>query len=1117
MKCPKCEYDNPPGARFCGDCGTPVGATRRCPHCGSLNPAAQRFCNGCGATVGADPDPPAAASLPSPPRSLADKILGARGALEGARKQVTILFADVKSSLELAEHADAEQWYRIMDRCFAILSEGVHRFEGTINQYTGDGVMALFGAPIAHEDHAERACHAALRLRGELRGFADEVRLAHGLNFSVRMGLNSGEVVVGRIGDDLHMDYTALGAVVGIASRMEQLAEPGSVLVAEETARLVRGFFQLRELGEVRVKGVAAPVLVSVLEDVGGLKTRFDRSRARGLSSFVGREQERGVLEAALQEARSGRGLVVGIAGEAGVGKSRLCHEFVQHCRASGISVAESYCLAYGRSVPFFLSVRLLRGLLDLDERDDARRAREKITGRVLLIDRDLEEDLPLVFDFLDVPAPDVASPRIDPEARRRRLFTFVTRLVLGWSAREPLVVRLEDLHWADAASLVLVRELIASLEGLHVLCVATFRPEFEADWQQRAGYRGLALEPLAPETGRRLAASLLGSDETVRHLPELIHDRTGGNPFFIEEVVASLSETGTLVGERGAYRLRQPIERQVIPSSVQAVLAARIDRLGARDKTVLEAAAVVGRRVPLTLLARVMEEDERATADTLQRLVAADFLYQEDTAAGSEYVFKHVLTQEVAYRSQLAAAREQRHAIVAAALQALHATTVGEHTALVAYHSEVAGNPLEAARWHGHAAVWAGAKDRAEALRHWKQVRTLLADVPESEETVQLGLLARFSILSNGPSQVQSEAEMASIFAEGQALAQRVGGDDWPILLLLMYGLARHFAGALSDALARLRESVRLARQKGDPFFEFIACGAMVDPLLAAGELREGLTMATRAVELGSGGLDAVDYAGFSPYTAVTILRGTVLVASGEIAAGRAEIQRGLALAQARQEVEAQAIAYADLVALAEFTGETEGVLDFGARAVELAEKCGNTLSRADAHGALGQAQRLTGQLDDAVKSLTFALALIRERRTGLHAEAKYLAQLALVYLARADMVGATTSAQRAMAVARQQQTRLQLLSALLAHVRILLAMDSDVHEDIDGALDEGLALVGETGAQIMAPFLRAERAELLRLRGNVAGRAAELREAARLFEQMGAPVHARRLEAVA
>jgi class 3 adenylate cyclase len=350
--------------------------------------------------------------------------------------------------MDLTEQVDPEEWHKIMDRFFAILSEGVHRFEGTINQYTGDGIMALFGAPIAHEDHAQRACYAALHLKEELRRYSDELRLTRGLNFSVRIGLNSGEVVVGKIGDDLRMDYTAQGHTVGLAARMEQIAQAGSVYLTGFTAKFVSGFFALRDLGELEMKGAQGPVRVYELQGIGRLRTRLEVSRARGFSKFVGRQSEMAALEAALERAISGNAQVVGLVAEPGVGKSRLCHEFLERCRARGLQTFETHGVPYGKVTPFLPMLEFMRSVFGITEQDNPQSARQKIAGNLLLLDESFREALPLTFDFLGVSDPEQPTPRTDPEARQRQLYAILKRITQVRGRRVPVVTLFEDLHW---------------------------------------------------------------------------------------------------------------------------------------------------------------------------------------------------------------------------------------------------------------------------------------------------------------------------------------------------------------------------------------------------------------------------------------------------------------------------------------------------------------------------------------------------------------------------------------------------------------------------------------------------------------------------------------------
>ena len=641
MRCPSCHHDNRSDRRFCTECGTRLPVA--CPSCGAPAEPGEKFCGACGAEIvssrettvggshsGSAPDSRLPTTDPrsytrrhladtevesrqskvdSPrsytPRHLAEKILNSRSALEGERKQVTVLFADVKGSMELAEQLDPEQWHTILDRFFAILTEGVHRFEGTVNQYTGDGIMALFGAPIAHEDHAQRACFAALHARDELKLWADELRLSHGIDFAARMGINSGAVVVGKIGDDLRMDYTAQGHTVGLAQRMEQVATAHTICLSENTAKGVAGYVTLRDLGPTKIKGATEPVRVFELEGVSTLRTRLDVARARGLTRFVGRDAEMNVLETALARARAGNGQVIGVVAEAGTGKSRLCYEFAEHCRAAGMRVIEGRCAAHGRNVPLLPILQIFRHYYGITEQDSDRSAREKLAGHLLLLDDGYREVLPVLFEFFGVPDPDRPVPHIDPDLKQRQLFGVLRKLVQHGA--EDTVALIEDLHWIDGASAAWLEQWVDAIAGTRFVLIVNFRPEFEATWVRRSYYQQLPLAPLSTQAVHQILAGLLGSDPSITGLADTIHARTGGNPFFTEEVVQALIESGKLHGSAGEYRLTAPVETLDVPASVQAVLAARIDRLAERDKQVLQTAAVIGKEFGEPVLMQVL------------------------------------------------------------------------------------------------------------------------------------------------------------------------------------------------------------------------------------------------------------------------------------------------------------------------------------------------------------------------------------------------------------------------------------------------------------------------------------------------------------------------------
>jgi class 3 adenylate cyclase len=1106
--CPSCGHENTALARFCDRCATPLAA--RCPSCGAHNEPGARFCNQCAAALSHHTAGPAPKAY-TPPH-LAEKILGSRSALEGERKQVTVLFADVKGSMELAEQLDLEEWHRTMDRFFQLLAEGVHRFEGTVNQYTGDGIMALFGAPIAHEDHAQRACWAALHLQESLRDYADELRRTRGLNFSVRMGLNSGDVVVGQIGDDLRMDYTAQGHTVGLAQRTEQLAEAGRTYLTEHTAALVGGYFRLRDLGAFTLKGVRHPVHIHELEGAGASRTRLDVARAGGFSRFVGRADEMAAVEAALAQAFDGQGRVIGIVGEPGVGKSRLCHELTERARAQGVPVHTAHCVAHGRMIPFLPVLELMRDFFGLSEQDGDEAARRKIAGTLLLLDQALTDALPLFFDFLGVADPADPPLRMEPEARQRRLFAFAKQIGQARSRREPALLLWEDIHWIDGGSAPFLETLVDAVAGTRTLLLLTFRPEYHAGWMQEPHYLQLPLLPLGPEASGELLRELLGSDPSVAGLAERIRERTAGNPFFAEEIVQALADAGSVDGSRGAYRLRARVETLVLPASVQVVLGARIDRLPEREKHVLQTAAVIGKDFGEPVLRRVEGLPEAELAATLDALARAELIYETALYPEAEYAFKHPLTQEVAYGSQLGERRKRVHAAVARAIEATSAEKLAEQAALLAHHWEHAGEALVAATWHGRAADWAGARDREAMNRHWARVRALLADVPESAETRALGVVVRTQMIHNAIFLGDTGEDAAVLFAEGMELAERLEGPAPRVILLGEFGAAQVNAGQTHEGLAHLSEGVALADHWGDPFLRFLARGPYCAYLPIAGRLREAIKIATEAEALCGGDPDlGAEITGFSPYCIDLAQRGLTMAWLGRPVDGAEVIERAIEIAQRRRDAEAGAYAHSMASVVSCLLGDGGSALRHARQAVEMAEVSGSAAFRALALCYLAGAHEVAGQWAEASEVAERALAVVRTRRVSLILEGECIAVLAPAHLGSGAPARALEAAEEAVARARERGLRVHEIRALLARAHVLIATEgAPARSRVEADLRDAAAVIEATEARVVTPQVHVERAALARVLGDEATRQRELREAHRLFTEMSATARA-------
>jgi class 3 adenylate cyclase/tetratricopeptide (TPR) repeat protein len=738
LKCPRCQHENRPGAKFCEECAAPLA--RACANCGVQLSATAKFCSECAHPAG-PAAPPAPQRFGAPeaytPKHLAERIINSKAALEGERKQVTVLFADLKGSMELADR-DPEDARALLDPVLQLMMDAVHRYEGTVNQVMGDGIMALFGAPVAHEDHAVRACYTALRIQVAVKRHAEEVRRRQGVLVHVRVGLNSGEVVVRSIGSDLRMDYSAVGQTTHLASRMEQMAMPGSIVITAHTLALAEGWIQVEPLGPLPVKGLPDPIEAYELTGVGPARTRLQASAARGLTRFVGRDAELEQLRAGLEQAHQGAGQVVAVVGEPGVGKSRLFHEFIRSHRTRGWLVLESASISYGNATAYLPVLDLLRGYFRIEPRDDTRTIREKVAGKVLMLDRALEDVVLPVLALLDGLPEDSPFAALDPQQRRQLTLQALKRLVIRESRVQPLLLIFEDLHWIDSETQAFLDGLVESLPTSPVLLLVNYRPEYRHGWGGRTYYRQLRIDPLGGESAEALLASLLGDDPALLGVRRLLIQRTEGNPFFLEECVRALVETHVLVGTLGAYRLaRAPADLQV-PATVQAILAARIDRLDPKDKRLLQTAAVVSKDVPYPLLAAVADGGEDAVRQGLARLQTAELLYEATLFPEVEYTFKHALTHEVAYGSVLGERRRALHARIAESIERLHADRLVEHVEQLAHHTSRAQIWDKAAAYFDQAgararARWANREAAAcyeqalEALRHLPGERSQL------------------------------------------------------------------------------------------------------------------------------------------------------------------------------------------------------------------------------------------------------------------------------------------------------------------------------------------------------------------------------------------------------
>ncbi|HEV7614691.1 MAG TPA: adenylate/guanylate cyclase domain-containing protein [Solirubrobacterales bacterium] len=998
---------------------------------------------------------------------------------DAERKQVTVLFADVSGSMDLAEQQDPEEWRKIMQRFFAILADAVGKFEGTVDKFTGDGIMAVFGAPIAHEDHARRACYAALQMLDDVADYAAELRRGQGLNFSTRIGINSGEVVAGAIGRGGEGEYTAIGHTVGLAQRMEALAEPGKAYVTEHTAELAAGFLDLDDLGEFEIKGASQPVRVFELAGVGEARSRLDLSRERGFSSFVGRVEEMDALRAALERAEAGNGGAIGLVAEPGVGKSRLCHEFAQHCRARGLEVFEAQAQAHGTTTPFMPVLQMLRAFFGIGEREPEQTAREKIAGRALLLDPGFADDLPLMFDFLGVPDPDRPVAQMSPEARQRALGRIVCRLVNAPARRKTLVLVIEDLHWIDEGSSVMLAELIDSIAATNTLAVVNFRPEYTPPWQRAQGYRTLSLGPLTHEDTRELLRDLAGEDPSLDGLDEPIHTRTQGNPFFVEEIVRELAEAGHLSGERGAYRLVSPIEDAAVPVTVQAVLAARIDRLDPAAKQLLQVASVVGKEVSARALGMTAGIDADRLDPVIHELVEAGFVYEAELYPERVLAFRHPLTREVAYGTQLADGRAATHAAAARALAALNPGRLDELSALIAEHLREGGETREAARWSARAAYWAGHSRPRDSLRLWKAVAELAGELEEDDESAALAINSRLLQLQYAWRVGMSYEEQARLAAEVEGIATRHNDLHSRALLRVATsvrpGLEHH-----ADAwLAAVAETVALADESGDPHLRVAVRAAGAYAFLCTADFDGYEQMLDEVLEIADG--DRTLGAGVilgSPTAWAVMGKGMVRRERGQYEEAEELFGRALQLTAEEDDPETASWVRSNQAGLRAVRGDIEGALAIARRNCELTEQLGDVFSRSLALANLAWALLAAGEHEDSLASIDEAERLYREAMDNGGEMESWRMQMraqALTGVGRSEE--GIEVAEEAVRISGERGMRWSYPIANLALARALVAAGRD---GVGAALDEGERVAEQTGAKSLLRDIRREREAL-------------------------------------
>jgi class 3 adenylate cyclase/tetratricopeptide (TPR) repeat protein len=972
------------------------------------------------------PEAPVATRFTSPgsytPKHLVEKILTSRAALEGERKQVTVLFADLKGSMELLADRDPEEARKILDPVLQRMMEAVHRYEGTVNQVMGDGIMALFGAPVAHEDHTVRACYAALDMQAAIRRFAEEIRRNHGVVIQVRVGLNSGEVVVRAIGSDLRMDYTAVGQTTHLAARMEQLAKPDTTLLTADVLGLAEGFIAVTPLGRVPVKGLKAPIEVYELTRATTIRSRFRVAAARGLTHFVGRESELDQLRRALEREGSGHGQVVAVMGEPGIGKSRLYWEFSHSHRAQGWLMLESGSVSYGKATPYLPVIDLMKTYFKIVDSDDSRAIHEKVIGKLLALDRALEPMLTAFLALLDVPIVDAQWQALDPVQRRQRTIEAVKRLLLRESQVQPLLVVFEDLHWIDSETQGVLDSLIESLPTARVLLLVNYRPEYRHRWGSKTYYTQVHLDALPQDSATELLYALAGDDPSLAPLKRLLITHTGGNPFLLEESVRTLVETKGLVGERGAYRLAQPIGAIQVPASVQAVLAARIDRLPPEEKHLLQAAAVIGKDVPFAVLQAIADIGQEHLRVGLTHLQSAEFLYETTLFPDLEYTFKHALTHDVAYSSVLHDRRRGLHAQIVAAIEATYADRLVEHTERLAHHA-LHGEAWDTAVRYSREAGWKSFARSAnrEATAYFEQALLALSKMPDKRWKHEMAVDLRLDLYSSMLPLERLRPVLAYLYEaetlaralndqrrlgwarlhichllvliddcstgvdigqDALAIGESIGDSTLQIVAILWLGCAYYALGEHRRAVEFLRQGLQKleAETKGTAFpalqIPLILRSYLSMFLAEMGEFTEAEPVATDALAMA----EALDH----PYSLATAYWQVAhfYLARGDFQRAVPLLERGAAVGREWGYVRVAALNDSPLGFILALLGRSAEGLTVVQRGMEATEGIGLTWLRGRRLTYHGETCLLAGRVDEANALALQAVQFCRERK---------------------------------------------------------------------------------------------------------------------------------------
>ncbi len=1068
VKCPKCQSANKDGSKFCKKCGGRLEL--KCPSCGSPCEQDSAFCNECAHDLtGAKAPAPVDHSKPQTyiPKFLADKILSTGKSLEGERKLVTVLFADLAGYTSMSEKLDPEEVRQIMEGCFQILMDEIHRYEGTIDKFTGDGVMALFGAPLAHEDHAQRACYAALAIQKALETYGQKVEKDCKIPFRMRIGLNSGPVIVGSVGKNLKMDYTAVGDTVNLASRMQTLAEPGRILVSGDVHKMARDFFNFKPRGKLAVKGKEEAVEAYDLLEPTEVASRIEASVLRGLTRFVGREKEMAILKEAFDKAKAGSGQVVCIVGEAGVGKSRLLLELRRTLESDDYTYLEGQCLHYGSSMPYLPLLDILRSYFGLKEGEREFLVRKRLEEKTCAIDPKLKSIMPPLQELLSLKVEDEDYLKLEPQKKREKIFEAIRDLLVVESQKKPLMVAIDDFQWTDRTSEEFLTYLIGHLPNSRILLLLLYRPEYTHQWGSKSCYSQIRVDELPTKSSADLVRAMLEEGEVAPELRELILNRAAGNPLFMEEFTHTLLENGSIQKKDHQYVLSGRPSEIHVPDTIQGIIAARMDRLDDNLKRMMQVASVIGRDFAYRILQTItgMQEELKSHLLNLQGL---EFIYEKSLYPELEYVFKHALTQEVAYNSLLLKRRKQIHEKIGKAIEELYPDRLEEFCEALAHHHSMSDNWEKAFQYLKLSGQKAARNySQWEAFRSYGAALGALDKLPPTEEVKRAGIEVR--LLMDAPMfTLGYPAGSIEILQEGERLSKELGDEKSLANLQTILCCGLSTKGRSLEGLSIAEALFKRAEEEQDIDLMVASGFELCANAINLGRYSRLLEVATRCIAVLEKERREADYFGraFNTYSAFLGDQGIAMAILGRFAEGEEACEKGLSFARGiddRYSLGMAEMAYGQFLVI---KGDGTGALEHLREAMHHCEATQFVFLEAMTCNALGLAHFQLGEMDAARQHLERGIKLRNEGDVSTGLGAAYMC-LGMVHFFSGDLVSAQRCAEEALRLAQQYSERAYEGLSWFLLGAVLGAADPSQSSKAEEYLLKGIAIEEEIGAR--------------------------------------------------